>query len=468
MMFRETETNNQFKPMVKTSQLAGQSMNAMRFLRSWRETVSILAVFSGLVLVLAGQSGLSQETTSAGEPAVRHTPGSRLTEWGGLTMGPITYKVIVAAGSELDVDSLKIQVAATLERINARMSTYQPESEVSRFNRSESTEWFEVSPETAKVVARAQELSRDSGGAFDTTVKPLVELWNFGAGRGEFTLPSAERIAEVKAGIGWEKLQVRLEPPALQKSDPRIQLDLSAIAKGYAVDAVAADLRSARVEHYFVEIGGEAVARGAKPDGQPWRVGVERPQDLGQSVQRVVELRDQAIATSGDYRNFAIVDGQRYSHEIDPATGSPIRNQVASATILAADCMTADGLATAAMVLGPEKSKELLVKYGASAYFLRRQAAGFEEIATAGFPADRPAAAEAAGPLSNLLPVFLATLGLFLLAVCGLLVGVLFNNKPLRGSCGGMSAATGEAGSCGLCGGQTADCNAPVDPAAKS
>lgn len=389
-------------------------------------------------------------------------------EWGGLTMGPITYKVIVVASPQLEVEPLKSQVSATLERINSRMSTYQPESEVSRFNRSDNVDWFEVSDETARVVARAQELSRDSDGAFDITVKPLVELWNFGAGRGEFKLPGEAKIREVKEAIGWEKLEVRLQPAGLRKSDPRLQIDLSAIAKGYAVDAVATDLLAAGVDNFFVEIGGEALARGAKPGGVAWRVGIERPQEVGQAVQRVVELTNRAIATSGDYRNFAMVDGQRYSHEIDPATGWPVRNQLASATILAADCMTADGLATAVMVLGPERARELLARYQAEAFYLQRVGAGFEEVASAGFPAPPLSEAVETGPLSNLLPVFLATLGLFLLAVTGLLVGVLFSNKPLRGSCGGMSAATGESGSCGLCGGQPADCTAPGEPAAKS
>lgn len=417
----------------------------------WRLTCQTACLFT-LFIGLCGQAGATRacaQESSAGE----------LAEWNGKTMGPITYKVIVVAAPKQDLVGVQQQVTETLERINSRMSTYQPESEVSRFNRSESTEWFEVSEETARVVQRAQELSRDSGGAFDVTVKPLVELWNFGAGRGDFKLPEEQVIQSIREQIGWQKLEVRPSPPALRKSDARIQIDLSAIAKGYAVDAVAGNLETAGFKNYFVEIGGEAVARGGKPGGASWRVGVERPQDIGQSVQRVVELQDRAIATSGDYRNFAIVDGQRYSHEIDPATGWPIRNQVASASILAPDCMTADGLATAVMVLGPKKSEELLKKYGAEVYFLERTEKGFAESASEGFP-EPPAQTEeaAVGPLANFLPVFLGTLLLFVLAVVGLLSGVLLNNKPLKGSCGGMSAATGESSSCGLCGGQTADC----------
>lgn len=396
--------------------------------------------------VQAGLASAQAQENSAGE----------LAEWDGQTMGPITYKVIVVAQAKQDLAGVQQQVTETLERINSRMSTYQPDSEVTRFNRSESTEWFEVSEETSRVVQRAQELSRDSDGAFDITVKPLVELWNFGAGRGDFKLPEEQVIQSIREQIGWQKLEVRLDPPSLRKSDARIQIDLSAIAKGYAVDAVAANLETAGFKNFFVEIGGEAFARGRKPDGATWRVGVERPQDIGQSVQRVVELQDRAIATSGDYRNFAIVDGQRYSHEIDPATGWPIRNQIASASIIAPDCMTADGLATAVMVLGPRKSESLLEKYGAEVYYLERTDKGFAELASQGFPA--PPADATVGPLANFLPVFLGTLLLFVLAVVGLLSGVLLNNKPLKGSCGGMSAATGESSSCGLCGGQTADC----------
>jgi thiamine biosynthesis lipoprotein len=417
-----------------------------------RRLTCLTAFLFAFLIGVGGQAGLTWAYA-------QENPAGKLAEWDGKTMGPITYKVIVVAEPKQDLAGIQQQVTETLERINARMSTYQPESEVSRFNRSESTEWFDVSEETARVVQRAQELSRDSGGAFDVTVKPLVELWNFGAGRGDFKLPEEQVIQSVREQIGWQKLEVRPSPPALRKSDARIQIDLSAIAKGYAVDAVAGNLETAGFKNYFVEIGGEAVARGRKPGGASWRVGVERPQDIGQSVQRVVELQDRAIATSGDYRNFAIVDGQRYSHEIDPATGWPIRNQVASASILAPDCMTADGLATAVMVLGPKKSEELLKKYGAEVYFLERTEQGFAESASQGFPEPPAQAVEAAvGPLANFLPVFLGTLLLFVLAVVGLLSGVLLNNKPLKGSCGGMSAATGESSSCGLCGGQTADC----------
>ena len=407
------------------------------------------ACLFALWICFCGQSNVTRACAQDGSVG-------ELAEWDGKTMGPITYKVIVVARPKQDLAGLQQQVTETLERINSRMSTYQPDSEVTRFNRIESTEWFEVSDETARVVQRAQEISRDSGGAFDITVKPLVELWNFGAGRGDFKLPEEQVIQSIREQIGWQKLEVRLDPPALRKRDARIQIDLSAIAKGYAVDAVASNLEAAGFKNYFVEIGGEAVARGRKPAGASWRVGVERPQDIGQSVQRVVELQDRAIATSGDYRNFAIVDGQRYSHEIDPETGRPIRNQLASASILASDCMTADGLATAVMVLGPRKSESLLEKYGAEVYYLERTEKGFAELASQGFPA--PPADPAAGPLANFLPVFLGTLLLFVLAVVGLLSGVLLNNKPLKGSCGGMSAATGESSSCGLCGGQTADC----------
>ncbi|MFM7117716.1 MAG: FAD:protein FMN transferase [Planctomycetota bacterium] len=414
-----------------------------------RRPVWLAACLIALLICLGGPAGLPRAYA-------QETPAGELVEWDGKTMGPITYKVIVVAEPQQELAGVQQQVTETLDRINSRMSTYRPESEVTRFNRSESTEWFEISEETARVVQRAQELSRDSGGAFDITVKPLVELWNFGAGRGDFKLPDEKLIRSVREQIGWQKLEVRLDPPSLRKSDARIQIDLSAIAKGYAVDAVAANLEAAGFKNYFVEIGGEAVARGRKPDGSTWRVGVERPQDIGQSVQRVVELQDRAIATSGDYRNFAIVDGQRYSHEIDPSTGWLIRNQVASVSIIAPDCMTADGLATAVMVLGPKKSEDLLEKYGAEVYFLKRSGKGFSELASMGFPA--PPADGAAGPLANFLPVFLGTLLLFVLAVVGLLSGVLLNNKPLKGSCGGMSAATGESSSCGLCGGQTADC----------
>jgi thiamine biosynthesis lipoprotein len=389
--------------------------------------------------------------------AFAFVPTDEIVEWSGTTMGDIGYKVIVVNPTSATVDNAEQRVSAVLQRLDAAMSTYQPESEVSRFNNSLSIDWFPVCRETALVVAKSLEISRHSEGAFDITVKPLVELWNFGAGRGEFAIPDDAIIDAKRTQVGFEKLQVQLEPPMIRKSQPDVQIDLSAIAKGFIVDEVSRTLLELGFNDHFVEIGGEVVSRGYKPQDRPWRVGIERPVEEAREIQIVLQLANRAVATSGDYRNFAIVDGRRYSHAIDPKTGRPVLNNMASATIIAEDCMTADAIATAVMVLGQERGTELCKTLNVEWYGLVRSNGTFVEFLSPGFQAivAVPVDSEAT---NSIWPVLVGSLVFFLLAVGGLLLGVLFANKPIRGSCGGMSAITGDESSCNLCGNGAEDC----------
>ena len=382
---------------------------------------------------------------------------SIVVEWSGTTMGDIAYQIKVVAPSNQSVDEAERHVTAVLQRLNAAMSTYIPDSEVSRFNDSPTTEWFPVSSETAIVVAKSLEVSRHSDGAFDISVKPLVELWNFGAGRKDFLIPKDVDVERGRARIGYEKLFAQLEPPMIRKSQADLQIDLSAIAKGFIVDAVSRKLTELGFVNHFVEIGGEVMAHGIKPQGQPWRVGIERPHEVKREIQKIVGLLDQGMATSGDYRNFAIVDGTRYSHTIDPKTGRPVTHDLASATIVADDCMTADAIATAVLVLGQERGLELCKKLNVQLFGLVRKGDSFVEFATPGFQTLEPnsPANVAANPIW---PVFVGSLVFFLLAVGGLLIGVLFSNKPIRGSCGGIGAVTGESSECNLCGNGPEQC----------
>ena len=207
---------------------------------------------------------------------------SRLTA-SGTTMGVVSWSVIAYGPEELQLQ-LEAQVAAALDDVNQRMSTYLDDSEVTRFNRTESTDWFDVSSQTATVVSRALEISQLSEGALDITVQPLVALWSFSKDKPDsFRPPTAEAVTEALQHVGYQKLSVRQAPPALRKSTARLQIDLSAIAKGYAVDQVAVRLQNLGFDDFLIEVGGEIRACGEKPDQTGWKVGIEEP-TVGASI----------------------------------------------------------------------------------------------------------------------------------------------------------------------------------------
>ena len=301
----------------------------------------------------------------------------------GAVMGT-RYRVLLSGPGGVD-GSIATGVRQVLERVDRRMSTYKPESEVSRFNASRDTGWFPVSAETARVVAKALETWRESGGAFDITVAPLVDLWGFGPRLVPERVPAGAEIEAALAHTGSRHLAVRLEPPALRKELPELEIDLSAIAKGYAVDAVAAWLEARGIHDYLVELGGEVRVSGQHPDGRPWRVAVER---AAEGRAGVLELSAGAVATSGDYRIWFEIDGVRYSHEIDPRTGRPVSHGLAQVTVLAPSCMEADAWATTLLVLGPKRGPALARRLGLKALFLLRREGDLVEIPVAGFHFD--------------------------------------------------------------------------------
>ncbi|QDT16712.1 FAD:protein FMN transferase [Alienimonas californiensis] len=318
--------------------------------------------------------------------------------WSGQTMGT-TYSVAVTALPEgATKEALAAAVEEELAAVNRQMSTWDPDSELSRFNASASTDWFPVSPETAAVTALALEIAAESGGAFDPTVGPLVDLWGFGDDARPSRVPSDEALDAARELVGFDKLEVRLDPPALKKALPGVRVNLSAIAKGHGVDRVAERLAAAGVTDSLVEVGGEVRAAGTKAGGEPWTVGVERPiQDPTghrRAVQRGIALHGgpdvRALATSGNYRSFYELDGETVVHTLDPRTGRPVLvasdgPNLDSATVLAADCATADALATAAMVLGPADGLALLERRGIAGLLIVRVGDRFEEVPTAAF-----------------------------------------------------------------------------------
>ncbi len=306
----------------------------------------------------------------------------------GKTMGT-TYNVkIVASKSNIPrIDQEKIYqtIERLNEHVNAQMSTWQPDSTLSKFNDFKSTETFslDTSPATDNVpsgatsmlhvLEMAQNISMLSDGAFDITVGPLVNLYGFGPDPKLESLPTNEQIDTLRPRIGYEKLHLNHDEQTLRKDNPQMYVDLSAIAKGYGVDLIAEHFDTLGIENYMVEIGGEVRTRGLNRDGKPWQIAIEKPSDGKRAIHRVLSLRDIAMATSGDYRNYYLAeDGSRISHTIDPRTDRPIQHNTASVTVLDPSCTRADALATAMMVLGPDAGLELANRAGLAVLFLVR------------------------------------------------------------------------------------------------
>ena len=276
-----------------------------------------------------------------------------------------------------DQNAIHRVIEEELEQINIQMSNYREDSEVSRFNRSESSEWFAVSSETAFVVNLAQEIAKISDGAFDVTVGPVVDLWGFGPSGRHETIPSDDDIKTAMKYVGYENLLVRLSPPALRKLIPTLQIDLSAIAKGHGADRVSDLLKRHGIENSFVEIGGEIVVSGYRSGSEPWQIGIESPEDFKRSIAIVVGLSDAALATSGDYRNFFIDSDSRFSHTIDPKTGRPVTHSLASNSVVASTAASADAIATCMMVLGKSDGLRLAEENNWAVLFISRSNKGF-------------------------------------------------------------------------------------------
>jgi thiamine biosynthesis lipoprotein len=280
-------------------------------------------------------------------------------------------------------------VLEALERVDGLMSSYKPDSELSRFNRA-GVEGVEVSKEVIEVLKISRRIYRSSKEAFDPTVGPLVRAWGFGPDKAPETEPA--NLEALRALVGFDRIRwkwVEGGKAQLSKEDSAMEVDLSAVAKGYASDRVCGALQEAGLKDYMVEVGGEICVAGVGGPGQPWRVGVERPAAGRAGLQRAIalgpELQPVGMATSGDYRNYREIDGKRVSHTIDPRTGRPVEHSLASVTVLAPTSAEADAWATALSVLGPDEGLELATKSGVAAYFIVRQREGFAEHDTPAF-----------------------------------------------------------------------------------
>ncbi len=351
-----------------------------------RKTSKVTWLFAALIVVfiLGDLAGLYLPAWKASQAA------KTAVEFSGKTMG--TTYALKAWWGESKI--LQKEVDRRLEKLNQQMSTYLPDSELSRFNNLAAGNWFEVSAETAFVVDKALHYHQITAGASDVTVGPLVRLWDFGPGRhpigAKLKAPSEETIAAALKCSGANKLEVRHDPPSLRKNGDGLEVDLSSIAKGYAVDVLADVLFEHGYQNFMVEIGGEVRAQGTRQDGKAWRIGVEKP-DLNQSaIHQIVSLQDQALATSGDYRNFREFDGKKYSHIIDPKTGRPLPYRGWSVTLLAPTCLEADALATALLVMGEDRGYDWCAEHQVAAMFLIRDDKGIIEKTTPKFIEEYP------------------------------------------------------------------------------
>lgn len=297
-----------------------------------------------------------------------------------------TYSIKVAsAPADVDAHALRVATDQVLDRIDRSMSGYRADSEISRFNASTSTEWFEVSSDLAIVVDHALEVSRESGGTFDITVGPLVAAWGFGAAGEPIDLPDDAKLAQLRAQVGYQKLDVRLNPPALRKSDASVQVDLNGIAPGYTVDLLAERFQAMHLSHFMIDIGGEVRAQGRSARGEAWRIAVERPIDTEPEPYAIVTLDNASVTTSGEYRAYFDRDGHRYSHTIDPRTGRPVEHSLASVVVAGSTSMDIDAWAKVFNVLGTEAGREFALKRGMPVMFIEVQGTELKSVTTPQF-----------------------------------------------------------------------------------
>lgn len=255
---------------------------------------------------------------------------------------------------------LKKEIEAELHRVDEALSPFNKNSIITAVNNNKPVQLNDM---FLYVFDLAKQISKETDGAFDITVAPLVNAWGFGFKND--CPPTQHAIDSLRQVIGYDK--VRLVGKAVKKDDPRVMLDCSAIAKGYGTDVVARYLKSQGIKNFMVEIGGEIVTCGISPRRVPWTIGVEKPIDDSLSrdkgIMTTLNVTDIAMATSGNYRNFYYKDGKKYAHTIDPKTGRPVQHSILSATVLAKECAVADAYATSFMVMGLDKAKALLEKH---------------------------------------------------------------------------------------------------------
>jgi FAD:protein FMN transferase len=319
--------------------------------------------------------------------------GGKVQVLDGRSMGT-TWTVKVVLPDAAMLPAVRAGIEDCLALVVRQMSTWEPDSDLSRFNRAPAGTWCKLPGECFHVLQQALHVARDSGGAYDPTAGALINLWGFGPSgqhtEAGFRVPHASELEDASKRTGWQR--ITLDSASQQAFQPGgISLDLSAIAKGYAVDHVSRALHLRGLADHLVEIGGELVGSGLKPDGQPWWVSLEQPQSHVENApempDNLVALHGLAVATSGDYRRYFVDQGAARCHTIDPRTGRPIEHGLASVSVLHAQCMVADAQSTALTVLGLEEGMAYANRHGLAALFVQRVAGGLEEQMSDAFAA---------------------------------------------------------------------------------
>jgi len=296
------------------------------------------------------------------QPAVKeHTVHGR-------TMGT-TWSAILGCDADEAVEA-KTLIQSRFDELEATFSTWQKDSAVAKFNASASTDWQPVPRELADVVAKSQQFSQLTNGAYDITVAPLLALWGFGLDKHERRLPDDAILAKVKALTGWQKLEVKLSPPQLRKTEASLRIDPSSLVEGYALDDISAKLRAQGITNFLLEVGGEMIAAGMKQDGNAWIVGIQKPGHDRSEIATSTPLIDQAISTSGVYQQYWEHEGNQYAHVLDARTGRPVTHRLQSVSVKAANAIDADGWTTALLILGPQEGHALAKEHHVSAVFL--------------------------------------------------------------------------------------------------
>ena len=301
----------------------------------------------------------------------------------GRTMGTTYNITLVTEKNVVDKTAIHAEIDQLLVDVNQSMSTYINDSELSRFNQYRGQNPVQVSPELALVVTEAIRLGQLSQGKLDVTAGKIINLWGFGPDKRPDVVPSEEDIALARSQSGIDKLVINGDQ--LTKLVPELYVDLSTIAKGYGADVVAELLETRGINNYIVEIGGEMRLKGKKETGELWHVAIEKPVSEKRAVHQIIVPKDNAVATSGDYRNYFEENGKRYSHIIDPHTAQPIDHKLVSVTVIHPSSMTADGLSTAMMVMGEEKALAFAEENDIAALLIYKSENGFIEQSTVKF-----------------------------------------------------------------------------------
>ncbi|MEM8774296.1 MAG: FAD:protein FMN transferase [Pseudomonadota bacterium] len=301
-------------------------------------------------------------------------PSAVTLSFEGETMGT-TYRVVaIDKGGVLDAADVQTAIDQTLAEVNSSMSNWDSDSEISKFNASDGSKPVLISEQLAKVMQAAFEVHEASEKAFDVTLGPLIDLWGFGERTPQSSVPSNTQVREAMKKTGLNQvITLDTNSNTLSKQHPEASIFLAAIAKGHGIDELAATLQGMGIDNYLVEIGGDLVTSGKNPNGVNWRIGIEQPFGGDRAVEKVIEISNLGMATSGDYRNYFEQDGIRYSHIIDGNTGRPITHKTASVTVLGENALFADAWATALLVLGQEKGMRISENFDIAAFFISRR-----------------------------------------------------------------------------------------------